>query len=180
MNIFQSQRRSKRLYDKMVPHNTSSNAVFNVSELLIDIGNSCSWACLITLSHTNIRARTIVYGIIRRRIVSLLNPFIDELPDFFALMREINAGIVGSVTWNVMSIDKVKPRDLNIVVPCNSMYGIERLKSFLSSSGTAIDFDGEPTHDYDRCTTRFIKIIRDSVSFHYHNSIKSLTKSNVI
>jgi hypothetical protein len=86
---------------------------------------------------------------------------------FFLLLREIKAAIVGSVAWGVMTVDHVRPRDLNIVVPNGSAYGVERLKALLSCSGTTIVSDGsagKPGIVYEDSASRFVKLMLKSVS----------------
>ncbi|KAF8803391.1 hypothetical protein BYT27DRAFT_7340885 [Phlegmacium glaucopus] len=88
--------------------------------------------------------------------------FVVDLPPLFALMTEIKAAIVGSVVWNIMTADNVRPRDLNIVVPNISLHGVERLKALLSCSGSTIVFDGPPSVPYVECADHFIKLIQSS------------------
>ncbi|KAF8811233.1 hypothetical protein BYT27DRAFT_7252951 [Phlegmacium glaucopus] len=133
-------------------------AVFQVAELLTSIAFHCLWATLVNLSHGNIYASRTIQALIRRHINAVLTPFLDDIPSFFMLTRDIRAAVIGSTAWNVLSIDNVKPRDLNIVVPNGSQYEVDRLKAYLTCSGLTIDFDGHPSAPYNKCATRFIKL----------------------
>jgi hypothetical protein len=155
-------RRSKRLGQIGKPK--AATVVFEVPELLTEIINYCSWASRIRLSHATSHARLFVQDSIRQRIHKLIRPFVYNISSFFALIRELQAAIVGSAAWNVMSFDQVEPRDLNIVVPSGSPYGIERLKAFLSCAGTTITSDGSPGLIYEMYATRFVKLLGKSVS----------------
>ena len=158
-----SPRRSLRLR-----HNTlqalAGKVVFEVPELLAKIVDHCSWASRVRLSHTAVHARAVVQASIRQRIRGVLKPFIQDLSTFFELIREIKAAITGSVAWNVMTADTIAPRDVNIVVPNGSAYGVERLKDVLSRSGTTVTFDGPPGLVYEKCASRFIRLMQKSVS----------------
>jgi hypothetical protein len=144
----------------------AATVVFEVSELLTEIIKHCSWASRVNLSHANVRARRVVQASIRRRIHVLLRPFINscDLSSFFTLLRETKAAIVGSVAWGVMTIDNLGPRDLNIVVPSGSAYGVERLKALLSCSGSTVTFDGSAGIVYEYCASRFIRLTCNTVS----------------
>jgi hypothetical protein len=158
-----SLRRSLRLRQNGSKPNPAT-VVFDVPELLTEIISHCSWASRVNLSHATARARLVVQASIRRQIRKLLKPFVNNLSFFFSLIREIQAAIVGSVAWNVMTDDDVEPRDLNIVVPNGSAYGVERLKAFLSCSGTTVTYDGSPGIVYKMCASRFIKLMGKTVS----------------
>jgi hypothetical protein len=140
------------------------SAVFQIPELLTEIVYHCSWSSCINLSHSAVHARFIVHNSIRRRIHDILEPFVDDVSTFFALIHETKSAIVGSAAWNVMSVDNVAAQDVNIVVPNGSIYGVDRLKALLSCSGTTVIFDGLPGIIYKNCATRFIKLMRNSVS----------------
>lgn len=155
-------RRSIRLRQNGKPR--AATVVFNVPELLTEIIHHCSWASRVSLSHTTSHARLIVQASIRQQIVHLVKPFVNDISSFFRLIREIQAAIVGSAAWNVMTSDDVEPRDLNIVVPNGSPYGIERLKAFLSCAGTTVTYDGTPGIVYKLCASRFVKLLGKSVS----------------
>jgi hypothetical protein len=142
----------------------AGTVVFDVPELLTEIIEQCSWASRVNLSHTTVRARLTVQASIRQRIHNMLKPFIYDLSTFFTLIHEIQAAIVGSAAWNVMTMDDVGPRDLNIVVPNGSVYGMERLKAFLSCSGTTVTLDGSAGIVYESCASRFIKLNVKTVS----------------
>jgi hypothetical protein len=163
-----SPRRSLRLY-RISPGETietkPGTAVFQIPELLTEVINHCSWASCVNLSHTTVGGRIVVQASIRRRIHNILNPFVDDLSAFFVLIQEIKGAVVGSAAWNVMTIDNVGPQDINIVVPNGSVHGLERLKALLSCSGSTVVFDGSPGIVYANCAMRYVKIIRDSVSF---------------
>lgn len=154
-------RRSLRISKKTKP----GSAVFLIPELLTEILKHCSWASCVSLSHAATHGRLIVQNLIRQRIHDVLNPFVEDISAFFTLIHETKSAIVGSVAWNVMSIDDVAPQDVNIVIPNGSIYAVDRLKSLLSCSGTTVTFDGLPGIVYKNCATRFIKLIRNSVSF---------------
>jgi hypothetical protein len=156
-------RRSLRLQQER-DRPKAGTVVYGVSELLTEIINHCSWASRVSLSHATIHSRLVVQDSIHRQVYSLLNPFVDDLPAFFDLLHETRAAIVGSTAWNVMTVDNLGPRDLNIVIPNGSVYGIERLKALLSCSGTTVVFDGFPGIVYENCASRFIRLIRKSVS----------------
>jgi hypothetical protein len=94
----------------------------------------------------------------------MLRPFVNDLSTFFVLIREIKAAIVGSVAWSVMTVDDVGPRDVNIVVPYGTAYGVERLKALLSCSGSTVISDGPPGIVYENCASRFVKLMMKSVS----------------
>ena len=140
--------------------------MFQVPELLTEIISHFSWPSCINLSHTTIHARIIVQASIQRQIDHLLKPFVKhlDLSVFFALIQETKAAIVGSTAWNVMTVDNVYPRDLNILVLNGSAHGIERLKAFLSCAGTTVAFDGLAGIVYQNTSSWFIKLIRESVS----------------
>lgn len=138
--------------------------MFKVPELLSQIVNHCTWASRINLSHTAVYARLIVQASVRQRIQEILKPFVQDLPAFFVLMKEIKAAIAGSAAWNIMSPDIVGPRDVNIIVPNGSAYGVERMKDLLSRSGTTILFDGPPGIVYENWASRFVKLMQKSVS----------------
>jgi hypothetical protein len=157
-----SPRRSLRLQAIKSPN--AGTAVFEVPELLVQIVNLCSWASRINISHSSIHARKIVQASVRQRIRDILKPFVSDLSVFFLLLREIKAAIVGSVAWGVMTVDHVRPRDLNIVVPNGSAYGVERLKALLSCSGTTIVSDGSAGIVYEDSASRFVKLMLKSVS----------------
>lgn len=137
--------------------------MFGVPELLAQILGHCSWASRVNLSHTSVHARLVVQALIRRRIRYVLKPFVEDISAFFSLIRAIKAVIVGSAAWNVMTVDDVGPRDINIVVPAGSVYAVERLKDFFSAAGTTITFDGLPGIVYENCASRFIKLMQKSV-----------------
>lgn len=138
--------------------------VFEVPELLSQIVNLCSWASRVNISHATVYARKLVQASVRRRIHDLLKPFVDDLSEFFLLLREVRAAIVGSVAWGAMTEDDVEPRDLNIIVPNGSAYGVERLKALLSRSGTVVILDGSPGIVYEDSACRFVKLMLSSVS----------------
>ena len=140
--------------------------VFQVPDLLTEIISHCSWVSCVNLSHTTIHARIIVQASIWQQIHHLLKPFVkhSDLSVFFALLQETKAVIIGSTAWNVMIVDNVYPRDLNILVPNGSAHGIERLKAFLSCAGTTVAFDGLARIVYQNTTSRFIKLIQETVS----------------
>lgn len=142
--------------------------VFHVPELLSEIIKHCSWPCCVRLSHTAVHARIVVQACIRRRIHDILDPFVDDLSAFFALIKETKAAIVGSVAWNVMTIDDVGPQDVNIVVPTGASHGFDRLKALLSCTGTTVAFDGMPGVVYGNFAKRFVKLTRSSVSLVQH------------
>jgi len=63
-----------------------------------------------------------------------------------------------------MTVDDIASRDLNIVVPDGSTYGLERLKALLSCSGSSITFDGSPGIVHENHAKRFVKLMLKSVS----------------
>ncbi|KAF8801481.1 hypothetical protein BYT27DRAFT_7114880, partial [Phlegmacium glaucopus] len=134
--------------------------VFHIVEILVNILSHCSWASIVNVSHANVHGRKTVYALIRQRFHILLLPFIDDIPYFFTLLKELKGAIVGSTAWNILSIDDVEPRDLNIVIPSGIEYAIERIKAYLACSGTTVMFDGAPSTVYASLTTWFIRILR--------------------
>ncbi|KAF8798657.1 hypothetical protein BYT27DRAFT_7264774 [Phlegmacium glaucopus] len=121
------------------------------------------WGNLLVLKWSKLKGmmdiRTHEIPEIRQR---LKIPFVDDISTFFILTKDISAVVVGSAAWNVLSIDDVTPKDLNIIVPDGSQYGLERLKAYLTCSGSTVDFDGCPSAPYDECATRFVKLRRTS------------------
>jgi hypothetical protein len=173
------QRRSLRLQHNIRPDNgepKAATAVFDIRELLMEIINHCSWASRVNLSHATVRARLAVHASIRRRIHVLLRPFINDFPSFFALLRETGAAIVGSTAWGVMTIDNLGPQDLNIVVPSGSVYGVERLKALLSCAGSSVISDGSAGILYEKCASRFIKLLCKTVSIVPSTFVTTLLK----
>ncbi|KAF8804165.1 hypothetical protein BYT27DRAFT_7302181 [Phlegmacium glaucopus] len=158
-------RKSARLLQKAFGISNKPKAaavVFNVTELMTEILLQCSWTTLVNLTHTSIHAREIVYTSVRQRMQKSLTPFLNDISAFFYLIKETNSAVVGSTALNVMTVDRIAPRDLNIVVPNKSPYAVDRLKNFLSGSGTLVEYDGPPSVVYNECASRFIRLIQSS------------------
>ncbi|KAF8803425.1 hypothetical protein BYT27DRAFT_7260166 [Phlegmacium glaucopus] len=159
----QPPRRSVRLREQLRMNSDIRNSrkiVFHVVDILLNVITHCSWGTIVNISHVNIHGQRTVYTLLRRRIRTILLPFIDDIPNFLALLKEVKAGIVGSAVWNILTIDDVEPRDLNIIIPSGIPYGIERVKAYIASSGTSVIFDGAPGIIYEAHTARFIKVLR--------------------
>lgn len=161
--------RQQQIFSRERYQQSTANVDFQIPELLAEIVNHCPWASRVNLSHTTVRARLVVQTVIRRRIRGLLAPFIDNLSAFFSLLHEIRAAVVGSVAWNVMTVDLLHPRDLNIVVPNGSVYGVERMKALLSCSGTTVTFDRSPGIVYEGCASRLIRLMGKMVGLSFRH-----------
>ncbi|KAF8802413.1 hypothetical protein BYT27DRAFT_7261184 [Phlegmacium glaucopus] len=147
-------RKSARLLQKTFGVSNKPKAatvVFNVAELMTEILLQCSWTTLVKLTHTSIHAREIIYSSVQQHMKKILTPFLDDICAFFHLIKETNCTVVSSTAWNVMTMDRIAPRDLNIIVPNKSPYAVDRVKNFLSGLGTLVDYDGPPSIVYGVC-----------------------------
>jgi hypothetical protein len=150
MNYSSQLRRSKRLQLEQ-----RSSDVFQISELIYEILCHCSWTTLVNLTKVNIHFRDWVYCLIRHRITTILNRFIDDITNLFCILKETNGVIIGSVVWSIMTEDSINPQDLNFAVPRTTTYTFERLKAYLCTAGTSVIYDGPPAERFKPCIERY-------------------------